>query len=210
MLAARRNHPGRFAAVGRVAPDHPELSDRLDDLAAQGVRGVRLALGRRTGWADDPAIASFFTACAERRLAVCPLLDPPALPDLARMVARHPETVVVIDHIARLGAAGTIAEAELDDLLAVAEPSRVYLKLSAWYAQGTSGPPYGELVPLLERLLAAFGCGRVMWGSDAPHEVTRGDYGASLALVRDRLGLSPDELARVLRGTAEEVFWDGS
>ncbi len=60
-----------------------------------------------------------------------------------------------------------------------------------------------QLRPYLEIVLEAFGPDRVMFGSDWPVCLVACDYGRWHGLIRDFVaGLSPDEQARVLGGTA--------
>jgi predicted TIM-barrel fold metal-dependent hydrolase len=65
----------------------------------------------------------------------------------------------------------------------------------------------------LERLTRAYGPGRLMWGSYALFAGARlprqgQSLGDVIAGVRGRLGfLEPSELAQVLGGTAQRVFW---
>ena len=47
-----------------------------------------------------------------------------------------------------------------------------------------------------------------MWGSDSPYQVYKETMEDSLALVRDKLGLSASEREQILRRTAERLFWN--
>ncbi|MFM7920301.1 MAG: amidohydrolase family protein, partial [Planctomycetaceae bacterium] len=66
-----------------------------------------------------------------------------------------------------------------------------------------------ELRPMLRRLFEAYGPDRLMWASDSPYQLTEPNtYGASVALVRDRLDfVSESERAKLLRSTAESTFF---
>ena len=81
----------------------------MKDLAGRGVRGFRIVPGSspRT-WLDTPGMEAMWRRGAEMKLAMCPLVNPDALEAIGRMCARHPETPVVIDHLARIGADETI------------------------------------------------------------------------------------------------------
>jgi predicted TIM-barrel fold metal-dependent hydrolase len=60
-------------------------------------------------------------------------------------------------------------------------------------------------------LFEAFGPDRLMWASDMPYQL-RGDstYESSISLVRDRIDFfSPDDRRRLLKDTAEAVFFFG-
>ena len=75
---------------------------------------------------------------------------------------------------------------------------------------GARKPPHDDLLPLIRSVLDAFGPERVMWGSDSPFQVLRGTYEDSIAVVRERLGLSDKDRRHVLAGTASKVFFDGA
>src|SRR5262249_48608521 len=137
-----------------------------------------------------------------------PLIDPEALPALSRMCERFPATRVVIDHMARIGMAGPIQEEHIEHLCALARFPEVRVKISAFYALGLKRPPHTDLAVLIRRLCDAYSPERLMWGSDCPFQVVQESYEDSISLVRDRLDfLSHADRNRILRGTAEELFF---
>jgi predicted TIM-barrel fold metal-dependent hydrolase len=146
---------------------------------------------------------------AETGQAMCCLIDASNLQEVAAMCQRHPATPVVIDHFARVGVDGTIREADIVALGNLAKHKRVSVKLSAYYALGKKQPPYEDLIPLIRRVIDAFGIERCMWASDAPYQVQPPHtYAASIAVIRDRLGgLSVGDKEWLLTKTAEKVFF---
>ena len=56
---------------------------------------------------------------------------------------------MIIDHLGRIGAgpAGTINDADVRRLCALAKHPRVYVKVGAFYALGKKKPPYTDLAP---------------------------------------------------------------
>jgi predicted TIM-barrel fold metal-dependent hydrolase len=124
------------------------------------------------------------------------------------MCARHPETIVVIDHLARIGARGNFPKPEIEALCALAARPRVHVKVSAFHALGRKAPPYLDLAPLIRRVVADFGASRLMWGTDSPFAVANGNtYAAAFALIQDRLDLSASDRNELLRHTAERIFF---
>jgi predicted TIM-barrel fold metal-dependent hydrolase len=125
------------------------------------------------------------------------------------MCARYAETPVVIDHFARVGIDGELRDADIKALCDLAKHKHVCVKISAYYALGKKQPPHDELIPMIKRALEAFGPDRLMWASDSPYQLQKGNtYKASISLVRDRLDfLSDADRAKLLRGTAERVFF---
>ena len=67
------------------------------------------------------------------------------------------------------------------------------------------------MIPMIRRVVDAFGPQRLMWASDCPYQVQGNhDYDSSIALIRDRIDfLSDDDKQQMLRSTAERVFFSG-
>jgi predicted TIM-barrel fold metal-dependent hydrolase len=205
-----KQHPGRFVVVGMLDDTQPAPDKKLRELRDHAVRGLRITPRvRGKTWLEGPGMAALWKCGAETGQAMCCLIDPSDLPAVDAMCRQHPDTPVVIDHFARIGADGTIRETDLAALCGLAKHKRVHVKISAYYALGKKQPPYDDLGPMIRRVLDAFGVERAMWASDAPYQV-QGEhtYRASVALVRDRLaGLSAGDRQWLLRKTAEKVYF---
>jgi len=211
MLDTIRRFPGVFSGVGIVDETAPDVADRMRELSRQGVRGFRINPGSRPveEWIGSPGMETMWRTADKLGLAICPLINPAALPSLDRTCERHPGTTVVIDHFARVGIDGTIRDSDLDALCRLARFPRVHVKVSAFYALGRKAAPYLDLAPMIRRVLDAYGPERLMWGSDCPFQVQGNHaYGPSVELIRDRLDfLSAGDRRSLLRGTAERVFF---
>ena len=206
--------PGVFSGVAVVDEHAADLASTLRQLHGQGVRGLRIhpADTPVDRWAQSPGMASLWRLAADVGLAVCPLINPEALPEIDKLCVKFPKTTVVIDHFARIGIDGQTRDAQLDALCALAKHPQVHVKTSAFYALGKKKPPYTDLGPMIRRVRDAFGAGRLMWASDCPFQVDPGhNYADSVALIRDRLDfLSAEERVQMLRTTAEKVYFNGS
>jgi predicted TIM-barrel fold metal-dependent hydrolase len=149
-----------------------------------------------------------FAAGARNNQALSCLISPDALPELDRMCRRFPDTPVIIDHLCRIGADGTVRDKDVDALCALAARKRVMVKVGAFYALGKKEPPYTDLAPLIRRVVGAFGARRCLWESDCPFQVEKHKYTDSLDLVRRRLDFLTDEDRDwLLRRTAAEFFF---
>ncbi|MBU6277249.1 MAG: amidohydrolase family protein [Planctomycetes bacterium] len=212
MLDCIAAHPRALAGVAIIDHSRPDVGATLRDLRARGVRGYRLYADRAKaeGWRDAPGMDRLWAAAADEPVAMCLLADPDALPAIRRQIERFPRTPVVIDHFARIGMRGAVAEADVANLLALAAFPTVHVKVSAFYALGAKRPPYDDLALLVRRLRDAYGAERLMWATDCPYQLADGQgYGPSVALVRDRLDfLSAAERAAMLGGTAARLFFD--
>jgi predicted TIM-barrel fold metal-dependent hydrolase len=210
MLDTMRRFPGTFAGIAIVDWNAPRPDTAMMEMAAAGVRGFRIypAGVPVEQWVEAEGFRRMFAVGAERRLALCPLINPNALPSLARMCREFPQTPVVIDHLCRIGADGTIHEEDVNALCRMAEYPAVKVKVSAFYALGAKKPPHDDLAPFIRRVYDAFGPRRLMWASDCPFAVQEERYEDAIALVRDRLNfLSPEDKAWILEKTAEETYF---
>jgi predicted TIM-barrel fold metal-dependent hydrolase len=211
MLDVIAADPDRYRGVAIVDENVAAVGARMKELRENGVRGFRLyAFPDRTkDWAGSAGINEMWKVGGEAGLAMCCLTDPASLPAIKGMCEKYPETSVVIDHFARIGANGTVDPAELAQLLALATFKNVYVKTSAFYALGKKKPPYTDLAPMIRQLRDAYGSGRLMWASDCPYQV-QGEhtYAASVGLVQDKIDfLSAEEKNDLMKNTAEKVFF---
>jgi L-fuconolactonase len=210
LMACAKQMPGRFSIVGMVDDTIPHPDTTMKDLLPHGVRGLRITPRiRGKKWLEGPGMAALWKAGAETGQAMCCLIDASDLANVAAMCAKNPQTPVVIDHFARIGVDGTIREADVAKLCDLARHKTVHVKLSAYYALGKKEPPHEELLPMIRRVLDAFGPERCMWASDAPYQVEAPNtYQASIELIRDRLtGISDGDREWLLKKTAEKVFF---
>jgi predicted TIM-barrel fold metal-dependent hydrolase len=202
--------PGAFAVVGMIDDHEPGVEKKMDELLKRRVRGFRITPWiYKDQWLSGDGMAAMWKHAAETGQAMCCLIDAKDLPGVDGMCARHSRTPVVIDHFARIGVDGTIRDADVANLCKLAKHKTVSVKLSAYYALGKKKPPYLDLVPMIRKVLDAFGPERCMWASDAPYQV-QGEhtYQASIELVQKRLDfLTAGDREWLLRKTAEAVFF---
>lgn len=201
--------PGTFAVTGMLDDTQPSPERKMKDLLAQRVRGFRITSWlRKEKWLEGDGMAGMWRMGAQTGQAMCCLINPEDLPGVNEMCRKHPETTVVVDHFARIGVDGQIRDSDVKNLLALAKHKQVNVKLSAYYALGKKQEPYEDLLPMIKQVLGAFGPERCMWASDAPYQVVKGHtYAASVALLRDRAGLSAGDKEHLFRKTAERIYF---
>lgn len=211
MIDAAKQYPGKFRIVGMVDESQPHPDQKMRKLLKQGVTGFRITprIRGREKWLNSDGMALMWKTAADTRQAMCCLINPEDLPDVQAMCKKFPETPVVIDHFARIGVDGTIHEKDLKQLCELANQKQVSVKISAYYALGKKEPPHLELVPMIRRLLDAYGPHRLMWASDSPYQlVGKNTYKASIELIRDRIDfLSDSDREWLLKKTAEKVYF---
>ncbi len=207
MLDVMEKQPDVFSGIAIIDWNGPHPDEDMRRLADRGVRGFRLYV-RDEHALDGRGIEQMFMAGARHNLAICPLINPVALPSLDRRCSQFPDTPVIIDHLSRIGAAQPIDDSHIESLCTLSKHANVMVKVSAFYALGRKGPPYADLVPLIRRVFDAFGPDRMMWASDCPFQVVDHTYEDSIGLVRDRLDfLSAEDKEHILRSTAEDFFF---
>ena len=181
MLDTIARFPGVFSGVAVIDPTARDVRERMLKLKSQGVRGFRLDVRSAdpAQYFDRPAIHAMWKIGAAERLAMGLLINPNSLATIDKMCAQHRDTPVVIDHFARIGVGGTLPDAEIAQLCALAKHPQVTVKVSAFYALGKKQMPYDDLKPMIARLLDAFGPERLMWATDCPYQVDPGHTYAS-------------------------------
>src|SRR5438093_1478024 len=99
-LEVYRQHPGRFGLVKPVNPTDPAVAETIADWAATpGTIGIRLMVLRDASTDPaDPGLNRVLAAAAQHAIPVN-VIGTGRLEQVARLVARHPQTQVVIDHL---------------------------------------------------------------------------------------------------------------
>lgn len=221
MLDMIKLYPDVFAGTAVIDPRADPVK-RMRELAPKGVRAFRihprLIKAEKPGggsgdlsdkWLEPEGYAAMFAEGAKADQAMSCLINPADLPELDRMCTKFPDTPVVIDHLCRIGADGTVREADVDALCKMAKHKRVMVKVGAFYALGEKKPPYADLVPLAKAVVKAFGVKRCMWETDCPLQVNPGHtYQESVDFVVKKLDfLTADDRDWLMRRTAEEFFF---
>jgi L-fuconolactonase len=211
LIDETRRRPNHFRVVGMVDDLQVDAHLRMRELHPHHVTGFRITpwIHGDDQWLKTPGMEGMWKCAAETRQAICCLIDAKNLSDVGRMSARFPETPVVIDHFARIGADGEIRDGDVEQLCALARHPEVRVKVSAFYALGKKQPPHDELIPMVRRLLDHYGPSRLMWASDAPYQLTApNSYRASLDFITKRLDfLSSEDRHWLLQGTAEATYF---
>ena len=213
LLDAIARYPQTFVGTAVIDPFAPDLERTMLSLRERGIRAFRihprLSKEPAASWLRPDGYRKMFAIAARTRQVMSCLIDPDGLTELDRMCSAYPETPVVIDHLARIGAEGFIRDADVNALCGMARHKQVYCKVGGFYALGKKKPPYSDLAPLIQRVIAAFGPERCMWESDSPFQIVPPHtYPASLDLVRHRLEfLSDGDRDWLLRKTAERLLF---
>jgi L-fuconolactonase len=243
---AAQRVPERFAVVPMITPagisgamvaSDPELPEVVRRRAAEPtVVAMRmmhtlpasLFEGGRPGdppWVSDVDMYEpLFEACLETGLPLF-ISAAGALEGPAEVIRRHPELVVIVDHLGmRQNPTFGLDDPplrELPKLLALAAHPNVHVKVSGVPTLSREGFPFADLWEGLDAVLAAFGPERLMWGSDisrvmgragaiplAPPglEYAKHTYAEALFYLKHTDRLTDEQRTWLLGRTAETVL----
>lgn len=211
ILERAGSDPLFVGVVGSLQPDHPDFGQYLDRFAKNPLwRGIRYS----RVWAMDrdkavlrPGILDGLKLLAQGDLT----LDMANLSiDLMRGALLVADTVpglrIVMDHMPQFDPTPE-TQAAYDRLIAeLAAHPHVFVKLSQVIHPNSQGVISNELAAYrarLDRLTAAFGEDRVMFGSNWPETVGKASIAQSVALMRTYFAGKP-------RLQAEKYFWRNS
>jgi predicted TIM-barrel fold metal-dependent hydrolase len=212
MLDMVKLYPDRFVGTAIVDPLGDDAGMAMEALLPRGVRAFRIQPEYSKlppdRWLEPAGYKAVFATAARTGQALSCLIGPDGFAEVDRMCKAYPDTQVIIDHIGRIGIDGTIREADVQALCAMAVHPKLFIKIGAFYALGKKTPPYLDLGMLIRRVVQAFGARRCMWESDCPFQVVSARYEDSIALIRDRLEfLSQDDRDWLLYRTAETLLF---
>ena len=167
VIDAARMHSERLASVV-ILDTADDPARRLRAMASEGVSGVRLfAIGNPTlSRLDEPSALGLWEVAAELDLPVVVTILSDQLPELRAMLERFPEVTVALDHCGFPDLSGGPPYAQAADLFELATLPNISLKASCYLLEQAEAA--GDPRDLVDRLAAAFGADRLLWGSDYP------------------------------------------
>lgn len=210
LLELASHWPIALAVVGWVDLALMRATRSLEQLARNPLlRGVRPMIQDEPDpeWMLQPAVGRSLQALQHCGLTFDALVQPRHLQTLKRLVDRHPDLPVVLDHGGKPDIAAGGYQSWADDIRALSERPQVMCKLSGLLTEAGPRTADTDLRPYVEHLLECFGPTRLMWGSDWPVLTAASNYGAWLAQAKRLIrGLSADEQAFVFGRTAAKFY----
>ena len=163
-LAAARQHPDRFAVMGRLDLDAPDAREQISKWRDQpGMLGLRVTFKQQ----GDPREDWLWEAAEAAGVPVMMVLAPEHMPLVGAAAQRHPGVHMVVDHLGiPMGTKDDAAFADLDQVLALAKRPNIAVKASSLPHYTTDSYPYRRLHPRIRLVYDAFGPKRIFWGSD--------------------------------------------
>ena len=170
MVDALLRSGGSYAGVAMIDETCPD--SEIERLHEAGVRGARFNFVRHLGGGDLGALERTARRVAPRGWHMVVHLDATDLPDFAGLLLGLP-CPFIIDHMARVPAAGGLEQPSFAALLELMGDERAWVKISGAERLTAGGrPPYDDVTPLAAALIETAG-DRVLWGTDWPHPNVR-------------------------------------
>ncbi len=209
---AVKRYPGRFAIMGRIALNDPGTARRFPTWKEQpGVLGIRLNIaGEQVAWLTD-GTADWFWPAAEKAGIPIMFLTTGQTPLFARIAERHPQLILIIDHM------GVSSEAvknktlpvAIDHSAALAKYPNVSVKLSSVPLFSSEPYPFRDVTRFIRRLFDAYGPRRCYWGTDVTNSFAKASYRQRVTHFTEELdSLSEDDKDWVMgRAIVERLGW---
>lgn len=219
--------PGRFPGVHTFMHTHPDLASEVRRVRANpAVVAGRALVGDFINAVMRPEFAAgvFDPIYATAEEVGLPIFNSThgGCKHIGPVAQRHPELTLIVDHIGVAQHPVSPPEAmswgPFEDLLELAKYPNVYVKLCGAPLLSQQNYPYEDVWPNLNRMFAAFGHERVMWGSDYTRlrsaDLPKGDrprrrgitYGENLGYLLHSDHLTHAQKALVLGGNARRLF----
>jgi L-fuconolactonase len=168
---ASLDFPRKFAVMGWVDTESPNVVADLRRSFAEGMLGIRL-FGLKEDQLRAGTYAPVLECCAQAGRAIAMMLTHPISEAQTSLFYNYPDTPFLIDHlgIGHAPPAYGLAPADpFDNLAEVLKLSRypnVGIKLTGASALSHTVFPFEDLHGPICRIIDAFGPSRVYWGSD--------------------------------------------
>lgn len=196
----------RLRGTALFSPESPRLSERLAELAGR----LKLVAVRIHAYAPDRlpqfdslAMRKLWRAATDLGLAVQLHFEPRYAPRLEPLIREFSQTQVIIDHLGR-PFQGTPEEYTV--VLRWAELPNTWIKLSSIPEQ--TQYPHRDIRPVISQLSQTFGAERMLYGGGFNYRATATSYREAFDRVASLLdGLSTSQLAKVLGGNADRLFF---
>lgn len=161
-------------------------------------------------WLARPDLSSAFDAMVDAGLIFDALVLPKHLNALAAMMARHPDLLVVIDHVAKPHLRKGISDRFWDEMAELARLPQCVCKLSGLLTEAPEGAGIDVLKPVFKKLHGLFGSERLLWGSDWPVLNLAASYDDWFAMAQKLThGLSASERDAIFGENAKRVYLSG-
>jgi predicted TIM-barrel fold metal-dependent hydrolase len=173
-------------ARGVAVVDKDTSQTEIDEMAAVGVRGIRLNLNTTpSGEIDADGSKRTLDIAADKIHGRGWHIQFYTRPRVIAALKGHIEQLpfpVVFDHFGGAKAADGPSQQGFAELLDLVKSGRAYVKISGAYRASAKAPDFADALPLAQTLVAA-NPDRILWGSDWPHPNSASVQGRSLSEI---------------------------
>jgi L-fuconolactonase len=209
LLSVAESEPRVKGVVGWIDMLAPHAISQLERLASNRLlRGIRPMLQDLPDddWMLNTDLNAVYRALVALDLGFDALVLPRHLPNLLRLIERHPDLKIVIDH----GAKPPVGE-NLDswrrDLARLAAVPHAHCKFSGLVTECREQTSKAALEPVSQVLLDEFGPERLMFGSDWPVCTLRSTYVQWWQWAHELTAhLLPHQKSALFGGTAQRFY----
>jgi predicted TIM-barrel fold metal-dependent hydrolase len=171
VLECQEREPERVRITSLFCPKDLDAVSKLTDLVAKQPKVISTRFHAHQGkeqYLDafsDANVVAIWEKAIDLNLIVELHIGPDYAAQVGDVIADHPESVVLIDHLAEPHKGNPI---EFADVLDLARFDHVYMKLSGLNHFKKDEPLYGSAIPFTKRVVEVFGPDRMVWGSGTP------------------------------------------
>lgn len=202
-LEEAERHPERIVGVyGRFDPTLPDIAGRLRDFAAHpAMLGMRITLLDQDSsrWLTDGTLDALLAETAKIPLPVA-ILAPRRADALGALARRHPDAIVLVDHMA-MSHADPEPFAQWNDVLALRALPNVIVKVT-YFPEAAHEPfPFPSVRRYAKELYETFGAERLVWGSNFPPSQRACPYEESVRYFKELDVIPEGDKARIFGET---------
>ena len=209
-LEAVKRYPDRFAVMGRIPLQDPQSAALLPKWKEQpGMLGIRVTFQRNlAAWLTD-GTADWFWPAAEKAALPVMFLASGQLPQFARIAERHPQLILIIDHMGLTADAAKNMPEAIGQTVALAKYPNVSCKVSSAPTHSSEPYPFRDMKPHLRRVIEAFGPQRCYWGTDLTNSLAKASYRQRITHFTEELDfLSASDKEWIMgRGILTRLGW---
>ena len=209
-LEAVKRYPGRFAVMGRIPLQNPQSAALLPKWKEQpGMLGIRVTFQRnQAAWLTDGTADWFWPAAEKSGLPVMFLASGQA-PQFARIAERHPQLILIIDHMGLTADVAKNMPEAIGQTVALAKYPNVSCKVSSAPTHSSEPYPFRDMKPHLRRVIEAFGPQRCYWGTDLTNSLAKASYRQRITHFTEELDfLSASDKEWIMgRGILTRLGW---
>jgi predicted TIM-barrel fold metal-dependent hydrolase len=210
MVECLERYPGLFQAIGLVDPLGPTNADDVRYWMTRGLSGFRfhpLYYPDDQCWIDSPSHDALWDAAGQTGAILQFHLWPRHAVPLARMIARHPNVRVIVDHLGKPDVTEAPPYPSFQPVLDLARFPLVWVKIGDYQIASRQLFPWRDTIPFIAALKEAFGPDRMIWGTGYAGKARLVPLEHALRYIREELPcLTTADVETILGSTPRRLF----